>query len=602
MKKAVVFIAGCMLFMMSAYYLSALETTPSGKNLLNPAYFQMNAGENVFYTAPRHPVEPGEYTLTLPTELDGAVLTIESGQQILVEESSSALDVCDGSDSNIMVCHLTLRDGDFYMEVRGGMASQHFGHLGLEGFQLELGDEATPYEPYTPVNEDPPSFSGSGYMVLSYQETPSIESLVDAHIGAYDEIDGDLSDDIDIVEDEYSGNEGVIGDYEVRLEVSDSSGNTAYFTLTIMVKDEIPPVITGPDSLNVDVDAPPALEDLIAEHFEFFDDYDGMLSGFTIHEDNYSHTLETLGEKTVTFGVQDESGNEALKTFTVVLEDVTPPVIDGPDVVDIKLSNPKSFNEILLMYTLSDNHTPETDIAFYVVDENFSDNLEVPGEYSMDLKAVDASGNETHRTVQIHVHDDVPPTLSGPIVHRISYTETFDWRDLRARMYVNDNVDDLTLEHVTVVENTVESGEIGTYSVRFKVADSSGNESTHKVSVEIIDDVPPVFTVDERIVVTEGSTLSQDDMLSIALRSAQAEGFEAVEAKMLYDGYTNNEKVPGTHSYEVELTNRAGDSTVRVFEVLVEGADASTDSALEWFILCGAGLTALFYIGWRRKR
>lgn len=601
MRKMIGLLSVCFLVLATAMVLSALDTKADGKNLLNPAYFQGDAGENVFYTNPRHPVTSGVYTLSVPAGL-GSVLLVESGGEILVNESDSASLMCDSEDSDVMVCRLELTESDFYMEMRGGAAYQHFGHFGLDGFQLEKGEEATPYEPYQPKDDVAPVFSGSGFIVLSYTETQTLEELVDAHVGAYDEIDGDLSDEIVIAEDGYSEHSTTTGEYEATLEVSDSSGNTAYFTLVVIVKDEIPPVITGPDTLHVDVDKPPLLEDLIDEHFLFYDDYDGALDGYVVYDDSYSDALGVLGEKSVTIGVVDASGNETFKTFSVIVEDVTPPSIVGPSAVEILLSEPMSFEEVLLLYALADNHTPEEDIALYIHEENLSENLDTPGEYYLTLQAVDASGNETLKIVHVDILDDVAPELNGPVNHRISYTVEFDWVQLRNQLFVYDNVDDLTVDDVAMREHNVVEGEIGSYTVVFEVSDAAGNLAFHSVVVDVIDDVPPVFVVDDRIIVTEGSSLSEGELLSIASQSATAKTFEAVSFEILHDDYSAFKDTPGLYSYEVEMTNESGEKLVHAFDVVVEEPQAERGvAAVLWIALCGLGLIGASYVVLKRR-
>ena len=53
---------------------------------------------------------------------------------------------------------------------------------------------------------------------------------------AYDDYDGNITNNLFIQEDHYTGNENVVGEHIVIYQAADSSNNTASFTATIKVK------------------------------------------------------------------------------------------------------------------------------------------------------------------------------------------------------------------------------------------------------------------------------------------------------------------------------------------------------------------------------
>lgn len=63
-------------------------------------------------------------------------------------------------------------------------------------------------------------------------------------ITVHDDYDGDITSNIDIISDNYSGNENVNGDYEIRISITDSSGNVSTDIITISVEDNTPPVFS----------------------------------------------------------------------------------------------------------------------------------------------------------------------------------------------------------------------------------------------------------------------------------------------------------------------------------------------------------------------
>ncbi len=574
MKK--ILIALMVLFaFVSGRVLHGEDSIPGGKNLLNPAIVESDWETDSFRTISPVSVEAGiahTFSMSLLDQSRIKIATYDG--TIIIDDSFVDPDDCEQDDGRL-ICTFTPASEAVQIEVSEDHAAQYYSHYGACGLELQLekGDAATSYEPYEAVYPTEPEFSGSGLFVMSYEEATSIEDIVDEHITAYDEIDGDLSDEIVIAEDAYTGNEERVGEYPVRLEVTDSSDNTAYFDLTIIVKDEIPPEIEGPSDIVIDVDETPPLAVIIEEHFHFYDDHDGIITEYTIIDDDYSTNKEVLGPKEVTIKVADESANETEKSFTLDIVDVTSPVIEGPDDIEILLSEPLSLEEILALYTPQDNHTPSEDMEIAVA-EGIEELLHTAGEHTMHLYTEDASGNGTERGILIEVIDDVPPVLSGMAHMRISYTESLDTLALREELSVSDNHDTLTKEDIYIETDTVVAGEVGVYEIVFGVKDAAENLATHRMTIEIIDDVPPEFILSEKIIVSPEASLSEEEIFTY-LRNRSADDFEPVEMEVLQEDYHDNADTPGDYSYIVELRNEAGESerhelTIRISEPLEE--------------------------------
>ncbi len=560
------------LFLLSAGRgLYSEDSVPGGKNLLNPAIIETDYATDSFRTTSPLAVEEGTpYTFSMLVLDQSRIRIAGKDDTMYVDETFVDTDVCVENGERIE-CTFTPTNAAIQIEVSEDHAAQYFSYEGACGLKLQLeeGEAATSYEPYEAVYPSDPEFSGSGLFVTGYEEAVPIDDIVGEHVTAYDEIDGDLSDEIVIAEDAYTGNEDTVGEYLVRLEVSDSSGNTAYFELTIMVKDEIPPEIEGPEEIVVDVDEAPTLAMVIEDNFHFHDDHDGTITDYEVIADDYSDNKHVLGGHEVEIAVRDASENETRKVFTIDVVDVTPPVIEGPDDIEILLSEPVGLAEIVALYTPVDNHTPTADMEI-IVDEAIADLLSVAGEHTMHLHTQDASGNETEKEVTVIVTDDVPPVIGGRTHKRISYTESLDVDALREELAVEDNHDTLTTADIFIKENTVVEGEVGVYEIVFAVEDSALNKTTHKIVIEIIDDVAPEFVVSDEIVVTKGTSLSEEEILAHIENRAGA-AFDPVEMKVLEEDYHDNENTPGDYSYIVELRDESGESethelTIRVSE------------------------------------
>ncbi len=598
MKRLATLVAVVMCLSLFALHDAAALEAPEGKNLMNPDDFVGCSSENAFYNEEPILVESGgTYTFSMYSQSFNWLIRITDGNdEPYIEEHAFELKTCIAASHQKIACTFEASDEELYMHFSEDYASMAFSHYGLEGMMLEEGPEKTAYEPYpTP---SPPVFDGSGLLVASYQEGRSIEEIIDAHISAYDEIDGDVSEDIVVVEDAYTGNESSVGEYDVTLEVSDSAGNTASFVLTIQVKDEIPPVIEGPTTLKVDVDAPVDVEAMIAEHFSFYDEHDGSLEAFTISRDEYTGVENDLGEATVEFEVADSSGNVAEWSMTLEVEDKVAPEIHGPKETTIKLSDPDDLQTILGRFHATDNHTPADSITLEVLEATF-DGEDRVGEYALVLEATDLSGNASTKTFTVYIVDDVAPTLEGPSNLERSYTMPFDVSEVFSLFTPSDNHCDLSSDDFYIISNEVVADVPGSYELILGVADSSGNTAEHTVTVHVIDDVPPVFHVDERIILTGGTTLSSGEILARLEGDPEVKAFNPIAHEVVHDEYTGAGSEAGSYRYEVEFLNRDGERMLHGVDIEIAEEEPETAEGgfrAIYLLLPLAGLSTLIFL------
>ena len=431
-------------------------------------------------------------------------------------------------------------------------------------------------------------FQGSGTLLTRYTTTLLIDDIIGTYITAHDDYDGDLTDNIVIVSDNYSGNETTIGDYEVLLSVEDSSGNTTEFLLDIQVYDDVPPVITGPDKISFPTGASDPLELIISGHFVIIDDVDGLIMEFDIIEDEYSHDRVTLGERTVTFSAEDSSGNVAEKTFIIDVVDETEPMIDGPTEIILYLSETNSMENIMALYTITDNYTADEDLVVEWLDWDLPENFDMTGEYQTILKVTDESGNVSTQNVSIEIYDDVPPVLTGPTSLSFCYSEMMSLDDIYDLIEVSDNYLNLTMNDVFTVEKTYhpESGLIGTFKIVFEVSDENHTVS-HTVNITVHDKIPPVFLLDNRIIVDAGSPMSVEQLYNLVIDNADFEDFEPVGLRYSDDvSWLFNE--PGLHVINVELFDQEDEFIV--YEIVLEVIEPNTDHQSSYRLLIGLGI------------
>ncbi|MDY0210201.1 MAG: hypothetical protein RBQ91_02175 [Acholeplasma sp.] len=156
--------------------------------------------------------------------------------------------------------------------------------------------------------------------------TTSVVTVADVKAGltAIDAIDGTITNKITVIEDNYTGNGHVNGSYTIVFGVTDNSGNSNTFTVTVTVVDNIPPILYVKDKFFITVD-----ESVSLSHQDFIDILitTGQLTvnsttQYKILLDDYTENKANEGSYTISFKFTSTSGEVSEHTLYVnVLSD-----------------------------------------------------------------------------------------------------------------------------------------------------------------------------------------------------------------------------------------------------------------------------------------
>jgi hypothetical protein len=552
---------------------------PGGKNYLDES--NMVFGDNIWSSDDDFLVKGNTtYTLSMPGE---ARIGSEGYIQIIGEEyylSGYLNDIEECTiEGELISCSFTTTASESLVSltIAANDLSMYYGYYQFDEFQLEEGSVSTSHEEYINplIDTTNPEFTGSGAYITSYQSSESISSIIADHIYAIDDIDGDISSSIGIISDEYTSNQQTVGEYEVILSVSDQAGNTSLFSLTMMVKDEIDPVINGDDVTNLVIGrGEVSLNDLIWELFDISDEYDESPS-MNILIDNFTANKDTIGLYSVTFEVVDSSLNRISKTFSINLGDTGEPVMISSNIIDSYLSNQQNLNDIISSLVFEDNYYDLSFVIPTVIIDNYTGNENIPGNYSIKIEVSDDSNNTLSEVITINVVDDVAPVISGIINYSGSYTEELTANDFLSMMNVNDNVDLLGNSDLYIVSDnyTSRTSNLGNFEIVLGLIDTNNNSATHSISINLFDDIAPVIYVDNYIITVDlSSTFTETDALKLLLNSNELKEEEYVITKVI-DEYSGNEDNPGSYIYKLAFTNENGDIFEKEFLVKVLGSN-----------------------------
>lgn len=248
------------------------------------------------------------------------------------------------------------------------------------------------------------------------------------------------------------------GSYTITYVAEDASGNESRASRTVIVSDITPPEISLKGSN-------PHVQDEDTPYLE---------SGYTTKDNSGNPVVVTrLGEMNtnnpgsyeLTYIAKDQSGNTSQVVRTVLVNDITPPVITL--IGDESLSIPHKGEYVEAGATATDN----LDGLVQVSTTGYVDTFNI-GEYKITYTAKDIALN-THSITRTVTVTDVTP----PIIHLNGSEEII----LKQGSEFNDPVT-ATDDHDSVVSVTitgnVDFNKAGEYTLNYTAKDSAGNQST----------------------------------------------------------------------------------------------------------------------------
>ena len=202
------------------------------------------------------------------------------------------------------------------------------------------------------------------------------------------------------------------------------------------------------------------------EGFTATDNYDGDLTSQVVREEK---------DGIVTYYVVDSTGNEATVERTIVYKDVVAPVITLEDGTDTVANLGDTYKDP--GYKASDD--VDGDITNAVKVEGKVDG-KTKGSYTLTYSVSDSSGNICEIKRKVEVKDIKAPSISlkGSKDATIKLGETYTDPGYSA----SDNIDGDLTDQVSV-SGKVDTSKVGSYTITYKVTDSSGNSTTAKRSV-----------------------------------------------------------------------------------------------------------------------
>lgn len=326
------------------------------------------------------------------------------------------------------------------------------------------------------------------YVYLNNIDNPVNVETVKYELTVFDEEDGDLTNEIYIVLDNYTGNEDKLGDFLVVYGVTDSGGNETTIAIKIRNVDINAPVfvITAESTLNI-----PQYSHLASNlpQIKAIDLFEGDITS-SISISGLEHVdTDIVGAYDLTYTVSDSSGNTLSQTFMVNVVDSTAPELIGPSEI-VKRANYILDGQFFLQYfSATDDHDGIVSNRIEVISDSYMGKANVPGTYQIVLSVSDSQGNYINHSLVIKVVNNMVPNLiidkyywEVPNNYLLTDTNFID-----TLQFIGD-LPNYTYVFTTTYDNYSNFFDtIAKYQKNFSLISSTGNEYEREIILDVVE-------------------------------------------------------------------------------------------------------------------
>ncbi len=353
-------------------------------------------------------------------------------------------------------------------------------------------------------------------------------------------------------------------------------------------KDTQGPLISGSNvSYFTNVETPISVE-TIKGKLTATDETDGDVSStIKIVEDTYTGHEKELGAHIVKFEASDTSGNKTYLTVTINVKDVTAPVITGPETMRYSYDQLISEDSFLLNYSVTDNVDSSVRLTT-TYSTNIFDKKNTIGTYSITVRAVDSSGNEVTKPVSVIIEDKKAPVVSGPetITKRTSVTLTTN--EILNQFTATDEYDGACSVYIIEDNYSGNGDKKGQYTIKIGAKDKSNNIGEKILTIDVIDDIAPVWYVDQSLIYVDASvTLTQQDIINLMIQSGEITNDYSI-VQMSAAEYLETPNKAGTYKAKVLVKYSNGNQveTTKTIEVFDDSSNIKVEKKNVWDHIC----------------
>ena len=244
------------------------------------------------------------------------------------------------------------------------------------------------------------------------------------------------------------------------------------------------------------------------------------------------------------------------------IKDITPPVItpianyfttNVHDKIDLSL-----FSNLITAYDDTDGSIP-VEITY----DNYSDNYDKLGEYTIVFKACDKSSNCSNFQLKMYVVDAKPPTIEGP-EKIISYmSDPLTISEIGSKLSAYDNYDGDVSYNIYLVETNYNTQIPDTYYARFEVKDYSNNKikQPFTIHIEVKDDIAPTIEGPSEFTIHLSNYLDTKTILSNLIVTDNIDKYVLNNLYLIDDTYSKSNKKTGRYTLVAGAYDSSGNES-----------------------------------------
>ena len=336
----------------------------------------------------------------------------------------------------------------------------------------------------------------------------------------------------------------------VTVTATDGAGNHSSKTFTVTVKDTTAPVITAP---NMTVEATQSTGWKVGTFAATATDAVGPV---TLTYSKSAGTVLPFGTTSVTVTATDGAGNSSSATFTVLVQDMTPPAIVAPDLTVEATS--AAGAKVTLAPTATDAVGPVTLSLSIASGSTFA-----LGTTPVTVTATDGHGNVSTKTFNVTVRDTTPPALTVSSNVTVEATSAAGATATYSAAAATDAVGPVT---ITYSQASGTLFPLGVTTVTVTATDGASNVSTKTFTVTVKDTTPPAITS-----VSGNQTAEATSAAGAVVTYAAATATDAVGPVLIsYSKASGATFALGTTTVTVTATDGAGNHSSATFTVTVK--------------------------------
>lgn len=357
-----------------------------------------------------------------------------------------------------------------------------------------------------PADTHRPAITGEENYATSVNDLRPL-SFFQSFLIAYDETDGDITDDIYVISDNYTASMSTLGKYAVTFGVEDAAGNETTLLVYINVVDMTAPVISGNTAV-ADISYTQTYNiSTFKSTLSVTDNYYTLTnSNIVVESDNYTANKTVPGTYNIVYSATDTSGNKGTFTKQVRVIDDVAPVISGTSVITKPSNSILTVASIQSQLTANDFIEGNKTAQISVKTDDYTGFGNIVGSYTVTFEVADSKGNTSTYLVTVNVVDNIAPIIfirdGVSIVLKADEVLTRD--QIISILQVTEQVQNVTqtTQFSFLIDEYQGNEEIpGIYMMSVKVSNVSGNESLHNLMINVLEsDTEDDIIVDEPVV------------------------------------------------------------------------------------------------------